>query len=288
MSAPLSYAVEDSHKVGYFTGSLEHVLAELQRLDLLIQSQVRRARQLNKTDEQFQGLYISENEVDELLSAPLGSPRFLTVADPVEISATQAAFERMGEEIFTRAEESMRQGITLRLIELARRLGLTLFDVGCLLICLAPEIDPRYERLYSWIQDDVTRKRPSVELVLNLLCPTIEAKLNARQRFARNAPLMRWKLIEWSDEPSQPHLPFPSRSLRMDERIAGYLLDSDETDLRLNRLARVAPRWSEDVNSFLPDPFTVRLSALAQKVQSEPCCICMGRRDPANRTPPRL
>jgi ATP-dependent 26S proteasome regulatory subunit len=268
MSAPLSYAVEDSHKSGYFTGSLEHVLAELQRLDLLIQSQVRRARQLNKTDEQFQGLYISEHEVDELLSAPLGSPRFLTVADPVEISATQAAFERMGEEIFTRAEESMRQGITLRLIELARLFGLTLFDVGCLLICLAPEIDPRYERLYSWIQDDVTRKRPSVELVLNLLCPTIEAKLNARQRFARNAPLMKWKLIEWSDEPSQPHLPFPNRSLRMDERIAGYLLDSDETDLRLNHLARVAPRWSEEVNSFLPDPFTVRLSALAQKVQS--------------------
>ena len=41
-----------------------------------------------------------------------------------------------------------------------------------LLIALAPEIDPRYERLYAYLQDDVTRKRPSIDLTLNLLPAT--------------------------------------------------------------------------------------------------------------------
>jgi len=133
----------------YFNDSLDHILAELQRLDLLIQSQVRRARQLHKGDEQFQGLYISEQEVDEMLRLPLGSPRFLAREDPADFSATQSAFERMGDQIGERVAESVRCGIVLRLVELTRLFGLTPFDAGCLLACLAPEIDPRYERLYA-------------------------------------------------------------------------------------------------------------------------------------------
>ena len=49
-------------------------------------------------------------------------------------------------------------------------------SIDVLLICLASELDLRYERLYAYLQDDVTRKQPSVDLVLNLLCPSFEAK----------------------------------------------------------------------------------------------------------------
>ena len=58
----------------------------------------------------------------------------------------------------------------LRLDRLARLFGLSTLDIDILLICLAPELDNRYERLYAYLQDDVTRKRPSVDLVFNLLC----------------------------------------------------------------------------------------------------------------------
>lgn len=51
-----------------FAYSTEHLLAELERLNLLIQAQVARARQLHVDDEQFRGaLYISEQELDALL-----------------------------------------------------------------------------------------------------------------------------------------------------------------------------------------------------------------------------
>jgi len=60
----------------YFESSLQHLLAELERIDLLIAAQVARARRLHADDEQFHGLYISEEDVDALLRQPLGRPRW--------------------------------------------------------------------------------------------------------------------------------------------------------------------------------------------------------------------
>ena len=56
--------------MNYYTGSVQHLLAELERIDLLIRVQVMQARQLHQRDSEFQGLYIPEAEVDELLSSP--------------------------------------------------------------------------------------------------------------------------------------------------------------------------------------------------------------------------
>src|SRR5437660_17276 len=53
-----------------YPGSLAHLLAELARIDLLIRVQVARARRLHEADPEFQGLYVSEQEVDDLLARP--------------------------------------------------------------------------------------------------------------------------------------------------------------------------------------------------------------------------
>lgn len=79
LGLPTEVAVRGGSEAGgdYYANSFEHVLAELERIDLLIQVQVRRARALHKADEQFQGLVISEQEVDDLLARPAGMPKFL-------------------------------------------------------------------------------------------------------------------------------------------------------------------------------------------------------------------
>ena len=55
---------------------------------------------------------------------------------------------------------------------LATLFQLTPSDCDVLLICLAPELDLRYERLYAYLQDDVTQRRPTVDLATepSLLC----------------------------------------------------------------------------------------------------------------------
>ena len=64
-------------------GSLSIILTELERIDFLIQLQVWRARNLNLLDENFQGLYIAEEEIDALLGEPAGLPRWAGVPLPL-------------------------------------------------------------------------------------------------------------------------------------------------------------------------------------------------------------
>ena len=51
---------------------------------------------------------------------------------------------------------------------LAQTFDLSSFDLDVILITLAPELDRRYERLYAYLQDNVSFRRPSVDLALNL------------------------------------------------------------------------------------------------------------------------
>ena len=222
----------------YFANSLEHVLSELERIHLLVSAQVKRVRQLQKADERFQGLVISEAEVDELLTRPAGSSRFATAPPPKCWPALLSTIETSCTKITVLKSESIRRGITLRLSELERLFCLDSFEIDCLLVCLAPELDLRYERLYAYLQDDVTKKRPSVDLVLNLLCPSIQLKLTQRQRFTAGAPLIKQGLLVVFEDPSQQQATLLGKFLRVDERIVNYLLESDEPDARLLPYAR--------------------------------------------------
>ena len=56
-----------------------------------------------------------------------------------------------------------------RLQEVVRALGLDLLEAAVLAVCAATELNPRYGRLYAYLQDDVTRKLPSPRLVGQLL-----------------------------------------------------------------------------------------------------------------------
>jgi SpoVK/Ycf46/Vps4 family AAA+-type ATPase len=247
-----------------FPGSLQHILAELERIDLLIQSAVNRAREVQGAGDEFQGLYIPEQEVDLLLSEPAGLPRWAAEPGSAGLPQVRAGLTQIAAAIGRRKSASRAAGVVLRLDELARLFGLTSFDIDALLICLAPEIDLRYERLYAYLQDDITKKRPSVDLVLNLLSPSLDIKLALRPRFGSQAPLLRHRLLSLFDDPAQQQPPLPARYLKLDERVAGYLLDGDEVDGRLQPYARVeAPQTGID-DLLLPADLKRRLVALSQ------------------------
>ncbi|MDJ0716757.1 MAG: ATP-binding protein [Prochloraceae cyanobacterium] len=138
----------------------------------------------------------------------------------------QTAIDRLSKDIAARKAESTKPGIALRLEKLADRFQLSAIDLEIILICLAPELDLRYENLYAYLQGDVTKKRPRVDLVLNLISPSLEAKLSARQRLIPSSPLLKHHLVKLFEDPSQPESPLLSKSLKIDDRIVNYLLDT--------------------------------------------------------------
>lgn len=233
---------------------LQHILAELERIDLMIRLQVWHARQIQQVDEHFQGLYIADEEVDALLAEPAGLPRWALADSPLAQADVRRALSRMAEKIDAQAAAAARLGVILPLARLAHLFSLSAREIDILLICLAPEIDPRYEKLYGYLQDDITKKRPTVDLALNLTSTDLADKLAGRHYFARTAPLIHHHLLALYDDPTTPQPPLLNKFLRVDARIADYLLgkkidgeNSQDVDARLARHAHcVLPTTSLD------------------------------------------
>ncbi|MEV8629653.1 ATP-binding protein [Streptomyces sp. NBC_01268] len=120
---------------------------------------------------------------------------------------------------------------------LAGRFGLAPLDLDLLLMALAPDLDARFEQLYGYLNDDLTRRRPTVGLALDLCGRTgVPA---ARFRLSPAAPLVAGGLIEVA-EPERPPL---SRVLTVPDRVTAHLLGDLSPD---PLLADVLGRAPED------------------------------------------
>jgi SpoVK/Ycf46/Vps4 family AAA+-type ATPase len=249
--------------------SLQQILAELERLDLLLRIQVWRVRQGRSEAEELAAFYIPEAEADELLDKAIGAPIWASVPLTPELRATvQTRLDQLSLDIAQHTAESLRQGVSLRLAQLAWIFDLTAFDLDVILVCLAPELDRGYERLYAYLHDDVTRRQPTVDLVLNLLCPDLDTKVAARTRFTSVAPLLQHHLVQLREEPGQRSASWLGKSLLLDPRVARFLLDDDAVDDRLQPYARVVtPAVSMDELVF-PEVFRRQLSQLTEHART--------------------
>jgi AAA+ superfamily predicted ATPase len=247
-----------------YATSLKHILGELERLDLLLRVQVARARQGRDETGELAAFYIPDAEADDFLDKAIGAPVWAGVQLPPDVQVTvQAKLDQLSLDISRRTAESLRQGVPLRLASLTAMFGLTAFDLDVILLCLAPELDRGYERLYAYLHDDVTRRQPTVELALNLLCPDLDAKVTARRRFTDVAPLLQHDLVQLREESGQGGASWLGQALRLDPRVARFLLGGDEVDDRLPSARVVSPDVSPDALVF-PAAFREQLSRLAE------------------------
>lgn len=212
-----------------FRDSLEHIFAEMRRLDLMLRRAVLISRQsrTGDTPEEFRGLVISEENVDHLLDNVdfLGDVWKLdgTVAKSAEMIDEELA--RRQAEIRSRMEASAEAGQKLVLQHLATCFGLSPAEVDILLIAVGPELDLRYETLYAYLQNDVTRKNPCVNLALDLICRSEDEKIKARQLFSPDAPLIHHRLIELHEESYDRHPTELRQFLRLDPAVTRFLLE---------------------------------------------------------------
>ncbi|MFF1649385.1 ATP-binding protein [Streptomyces sp. NPDC058240] len=138
-----------------------------------------------------------------------------------------------------------------RIRQLAEDFGLVPLDVDLLLVAMAPDIDNRFERLYGYLNDDLTRRRPTIGLALDLC--GLPAAGSGRFRFSPSAPLVADGLLEVL-EADRPLL---SRVLRVPDRITAHLLGDDEIDGRLRGLVRAVAHAEEPDNG----PEALRVAA---------------------------
>ncbi|HKQ05851.1 MAG TPA: ATP-binding protein [Blastocatellia bacterium] len=242
-----------SKPVKLFENSWEHLLAELQRLDLLIQREVLKSRQsATKTQEEmFKGMFISDGEIDQLLDASLTA-----AAQSPRAAAAQKAAVALQKQTAQSRQASLEQGIFLTLPHLAYLFGLTPFEEQIILLCLAPELDLKYEKLYAYLQDDVTRKKPGVALAMRLLCGTPEEMIQARACFSEQASLIKSQILRYLDGGDNP---LPARVMKLDEAVTNFLLGIANLSKAISACCRFSTA-SIDVQSLRwPEGFTARL-----------------------------
>jgi winged helix domain-containing protein/ATPase family protein associated with various cellular activities (AAA) len=138
---------------------------------------------------------------------------------------------------------------------LAGRLRLTALDARILLIALAPELDRTFETLYSYLNDDVGRRRATTGLALDLCGVPVHSAV-ARARFHPSAPLSALGLLVVEE----PERPFLSRSLGVPDRIVAHLLGDDTTpDAALDGTVRPLPEAADTAAG--DDPLITKLAA---------------------------
>jgi hypothetical protein len=207
------------------TGSanLSHLLGRLGVVEERIRRLVAERRAEDpQPDDPFRGLYLSEEAVDRILAAAPERPG-VPVASP-RLEACERA-----------ADRAERDGQRLRLRELAAVAGLSDLDVDLLLVALAADLDPRFEQLFGYLNDDVTRRRPSAAVAL-ALCGAALSDAGARARLL-SGPLVTGYLLALED----PDRPLPGRALRVPDRVVGHLLGDDTPDPALTAVLTDPP-----------------------------------------------
>jgi hypothetical protein len=261
--------------------SFLHLQAELARLDILIQRQVARW-QLSGQDphDAFRGLYISDQEAGALLDRGFGANWGGTVQLPGEqealIERALQSAQEYSHKILAQAGE---QGHKARLLKLAEFFNLSDFDLNILLVCLAPALDLRYERLYGYLQDDVTRKRPSVNLALDLLCPPGPERLLQLAHFDSQATLFRYRLLEKTPGPGGDKSPLLSQVLSVDESVVSWLLGRYQPHPELLPFSNLQPAQ----RSAFAELLTEQLQSVQDLSGAEPPILVLYGRDQAGQ-----
>lgn len=251
-----------------FRSGAEHVSAELERLKLLLQRQALRLRAAHLLrEDQFRGLYISDEEVDALLASRRKS---LVAADDEEM--TQPLHELaarcggLAAEIALRANASATANLPLPLQKLRALFSLSDFAYFALLVCVAPEIDARFETLYAYVQNDVTRKYPTTDLILKLWCDAPEDTFVLRNSFTTSAALLGAPLIRFREDPQNHDGGLLSRPLRAEPRIVDYILGLHEIDARLRPFTRLCQPAHTFATLHLPSNLSAQLQNIARNL----------------------
>jgi DNA polymerase III delta prime subunit len=211
-----------------------HLADELERLVLkvnILMVKQKLGREDNPLD-QFKGFVISEDEIQSMLNNDTdqfqSEPEYLRLMEKLlELDSC----------ISRKRDLSSKNNLFLPLEHLTNTFKLSFFEEQCIILALAVELDMKYEKLYAFLQDDITKKYPTINLALSLFCNTTEEVNKARHYFNKSETLVRFFLR--NDLESSSELSWFSKPLKLDKRIIDFLLISDSLDKDISDLIEI-------------------------------------------------
>ncbi len=153
--------------------------------------------------------------------------------------------------------------------------SLSAFDEDCLLLAVAPRLDPAFSALYSYCHDRIRLASATPHLALSLFASAEpDARQQAWLRLSPQAPLRRYALI--GQDESQPSLLAP---IETDERIVRFLLGENYIE------PRISGGLSPLVSGACPEKHRSAAENIAAHLQSTvgPAAVIYGPRKSGRR-----
>jgi SpoVK/Ycf46/Vps4 family AAA+-type ATPase len=238
----------------YFEDSRDHLREELTLIELLIKRQVLimnlQKRTHNKFDE-FSGMYISEDEIKHYLDQSAKQDNLQCVYQHEEVKALTDKIARQRRHVDGLIASSLRRGVKLRIPELSNIFELSETEIEILLCCVAPDVAVRFERYFAYLQNNISKKRPTVQLLSKIFFGEDRAVFEARNFFGSNSKLLNNGLLGFNHEIVGEEVPFPGKQPRVADSIIGFLLEKDDLDPSLKELGElVGPRMMAMNSSY--------------------------------------
>ena len=197
------------------TANLQHLQTTLSHVDSLIRTAVEYVQETGQNPgDALRGLVVSHDEVQLHLNTPPMQGLWAENTDVPLSFNTETNTE-------------------LPFLRLVQEFGLSIIDAYILLICITPELDKRYERVYAFLQDDMSQRRATVNLVMNLLGGTLEQRFEIWERLKPAMPLAQFRLVNNKVNTDKPNAAGLSNVLWIDDRLVAHLLGDDSPDTRL-------------------------------------------------------
>jgi hypothetical protein len=191
-----------------YADGADEILDHLQRLNRLLRQAVDRFRGSRAIEARngLDGIAIFEDEIDGFLAS-----------DPDLAGQMVSGADADRERCASRAAASVME---LPVDTIRRRFDLDPVETDAILHCLAVELHPGYGRVFGYLNNDLTRQRPSVALLMEVLAASWPERLAVRRALAPMSALFRFGLIV-PFRPGGDHL---TMDLMLDPAVLDVLL----------------------------------------------------------------
>jgi hypothetical protein len=231
-----------THQIERFADNWSYLRTELSWLDhVLIAAVARQRKQTKEVDR------IAQTKADRVSShwwkGIISLDGKIAYDEHRKPAAPTGSTPKLGyqQQLELRVNASRQQNIVLALPRLRDRLGLTLFEKNLVLICLAPEINRRYARLYQYLKgedDQSYNDLPTVDLILRLLCRNDTEWAAARRSLSPAGTLVQHGFI---DLPSDRQETLLNTTLQLSDPLVSFLLLDQPTENDLDCLFDLHP-----------------------------------------------
>ena len=163
----------------------DYLSMALQRLDLLLQREILRLRASYQLSlDEFRGLYISDEQVNQLVNRA------------VNYEGPTSAIDELTDKAGSLSSDSTGCDDASPWQRLVAEFALSSIEQDLLLLAVAPEIDLKYETLFAYLNNDITRKWPTFGLALRVVARFTEQRTEVRRCLSPEAKLITSGLLQ--------------------------------------------------------------------------------------------